>query len=182
MKTFSGENIDFNDPKLDNIKIIDVAHALSHICRFVGHTPTFYSVADHSLNVMRWLKKEGNCQEIQYAGLLHDAHEAYIGDLIRPVKIHTPLYRAMESTFKEIVTRTFSIPRDSTGAEAVEKADNIILVLEAKHFFPRTNLWIELGNELFPGKEIDDGFEIHVSDTPGAAKYSFLRRFFSLQP
>jgi hypothetical protein len=55
--------------------------------------------------------------------------------------------------------------------------------LEAKHFFPRTDLWQGIFKELFPAEEfVDDGFEILVLNTPGEAKIKFIRKFMSLKP
>ena len=78
--TASGLGFDPEDPKPEAIVIEDIAHALSNICRFGGHTGSFYSVAQHSVLVSLHTNAK-----FARAGLMHDASEAYIGDIIRPV-------------------------------------------------------------------------------------------------
>lgn len=70
----------------NDILFSDIAHALSNICRFNGHCREFYSVAQHSVNIAEWLKQRGASTETQLVGLFHDASEAYLGDVIRPLK------------------------------------------------------------------------------------------------
>lgn len=79
--TVSGGLFHLLNPQLDEIKIGDVAHATSNICRFVGHTLYFYSVAQHCVHVSNLVPPE-----YALAGLLHDAPEAYVGDTSRPLK------------------------------------------------------------------------------------------------
>ena len=79
IRTYSGENFYFDDPK--NIKIADIAHALSNICRWTGHLKTFYSVAQHSV-----ICAEQIAAPYKLRALLHDAAEAYIGDINKPLK------------------------------------------------------------------------------------------------
>lgn len=78
IRTYSGEQFHFEDPK--NIKIGDIAHALSNICRWTGHVNSFYSVAQHSVIC------SARCQRFALRALLHDAAEAYIGDINKPLK------------------------------------------------------------------------------------------------
>lgn len=76
--TFSGKNFYFNDPS--TVKITDIAHALSNICRWTGHVKRFYSVAQHSVICAQ------QCPAFGLRALLHDAAEAYIGDINKPLK------------------------------------------------------------------------------------------------
>ena len=79
--TFTGRSVDLLNPRPEQICIDDVAHALANLCRFTGHTDRHYSVAQHSVMVAR------SCPpELALQGLLHDAHEAYIGDWSAPLK------------------------------------------------------------------------------------------------
>lgn len=79
--THSGRMVDLLDVKPEDIHFDDIAHSLAQTCRFVGHTKRHYSVAEHSINVARLLP-----EPIKIYGLLHDAHEAYIGDISTPLK------------------------------------------------------------------------------------------------
>lgn len=83
LQSHSGKPIDLLNPNQDNILIEDIAHALSKICRYTGHTTgaDIYSVAQHSCIVAGMLP-----QHLKFQGLMHDAHEAYIGDISTPVK------------------------------------------------------------------------------------------------
>lgn len=81
MKTAKGNIINPFNFKLSNVDIEDIAISLSNKCRFNGHCATFYSVAEHSVLVSRRLTPE-----LELAGLLHDAAEAYFGDIITPIK------------------------------------------------------------------------------------------------
>jgi hypothetical protein len=84
--TYTGRRFHFLDPKIDEISIEDIAHALSNVCRFTGHTKRFYSVAEHSCLV------SALCDN-RLEGLLHDASEAYMSDLSSPLKMLVPDYK-----------------------------------------------------------------------------------------
>lgn len=86
IRTVSGLEIDMLDPKPEQIRLTDIARALAMSCRFGGHVRRFYSVAEHSVVVANLLGERGFSVETRRIGLLHDAAEAYIGDLISPMK------------------------------------------------------------------------------------------------
>ncbi len=88
MITVTGVEFDLNCPQAEDVRIVDIAHALSHISRWNGHTPgrTPYTVAQHSVLMAQWLAEAGCVKDAQVCGLMHDAHEAYIGDISRPMK------------------------------------------------------------------------------------------------
>ena len=81
IQTYTGKKFSLINPKPEDIDIIDIAYSLSRQCRFNGHTLFFYSVAQHSCLVSQNVSKEN-----EKWGLLHDAAEAYIGDIIKPLK------------------------------------------------------------------------------------------------
>ena len=83
--TYTGKKFDFLNISRDNIDIQDIAHALSRICRFNGHCDLFYSVAEHSVILSEWFEEQGD-QQLAYNALMHDAAEAYTGDMTRPLK------------------------------------------------------------------------------------------------
>lgn len=104
ISTFSGLAFDILDQDYWDFSTIDIAHALSVICRYAGHVE-HYSVAEHSLNVSAILKEWGHGADVQLLGLLHDATEAYLLDIPRPwkgeVRIGDRTYHEVESELQE---------------------------------------------------------------------------------
>lgn len=86
METATGRSVYFLAPQQRQFCVEDIAHSLSHLCRFTGHTRVFYSVAEHSLNTVRFMAFNGSTPLSLLLGLLHDAAEAYIQDLSTPLK------------------------------------------------------------------------------------------------
>ena len=103
IKTYTGVMIDPLNPNTDEIIIDDIAHALSMLCRANGHFRSFYSVGRHSINCMQEAKARGHSRKIQLACLLHDASEAYLCDLTRPVKAELPRYREIEIPLQNMI-------------------------------------------------------------------------------
>ena len=93
LQTYTGKRMHFLDPKLDEIDIADIARSLSQMCRFAGHTKKFYSVAEHCCVIAQFASSENALW-----GLLHDASEAYIVDIPKPVKGFLLNYEELEST------------------------------------------------------------------------------------
>ena len=89
------------DPRL--IEITDIAHSLSMLCRANGHFKTFYSVGQHCINCAREAAARGHSRKVQLACLLHDASEAYLSDVTRPVKQELPQYRLIEEPLQETI-------------------------------------------------------------------------------
>jgi len=160
--------IDSSNPTWsDQIDIDDIAHGLSMTCRFGGQCPAFYSVAQHSVIVSHQVHPE-----YQLAALLHDASEAYIGDMPSPFKRSMPDYRRIEHSIMLAIESHFNL-RD-TQYDLIQEADRNVLHSEAIFFFG-AHAPIEL--EL-PGHEID-GINFTPLSHP-AAKDLFLARFYDL--
>jgi len=109
--TYTGKKFHYLNPSLGEVDIIDIAHHLSLKCRFIGACKQFYSVAEHCVRVSYILSPE-----LQLSGLLHDATEAYIPDIPRPIKIHFGLRVVEDVIFKtekelDIHKRHWCIPR-----------------------------------------------------------------------
>jgi hypothetical protein len=102
IRTFTGIYMNVFEPTLDMICIEDIAHALSNQCRFGGHLPEFYSVAQHSL-LCCGLAEE----EYQLQALLHDASEAYLLDIPRPVKQGLSNYKEIENKLMLLIASKF---------------------------------------------------------------------------
>lgn len=122
------------DPHVDEVKIEDIAHALSQMCRANGHFRTFYSVAQHSINCAQEARARGWSDRIQLACLLHDASEAYISDVTRPVKCYLDEYRKIECKLQQVIYEKFGVD-DLTDEEArkVDDIDDALLCYEFEH-------------------------------------------------
>lgn len=131
MQTVGGKQFYYRDPRPEDISIEDIAHSLSHICRFNGHTKLFYSVAEHSINVCNEVKDP----EFKLCALLHDAHEAYVGDLISPMKgqIELRKFKQLEERVWLAVALKFGLA-DKLPPEVV-RADLQILADEGMAFW-----------------------------------------------
>lgn len=134
--TYTGKRFDPFDPKEDQIVIEDIAHALSNICRYTGHCRTFYSVAEHSVNASDYVPEKWSKQ-----ALLHDASEAYLMDIARPIKQHPAMaqYRETEQLVQRAILRKFKEPEELDAS--VHEADNRLLISEAKLLLPNVNDW-----------------------------------------
>jgi 5'-deoxynucleotidase YfbR-like HD superfamily hydrolase len=130
MQTHTGKRFTPLNPRAEDIDIEDIAHALSNMCRFGGHTREFYSVAQHSV-----LASELVPEHLQLAALMHDASEAYLVDVPRPIKRHLTNYAELEDKVsRAIATRfaEFGLLASDFSHPAVKLADNIMLVTEAR--------------------------------------------------
>lgn len=108
--TATGKRFHFEDPQPDEIDIADIAYSLSHTNRWGGHCYPALSVAQHSVMVADALLRNGASQMIQLQGLMHDAAEAYLGDVPTPIKRKLPEYMAMEILVTDAIFQKFGIP------------------------------------------------------------------------
>lgn len=151
MLTFSGRDYLPTQMVPADVHVEDVAHALSLICRFGGHTEVHYSVAQHSLLVARILEDQGAPVEAQLAGLLHDAHEAYIGDIPTPIKSALgAAWHDLEADVAAAVRRALDVALAFHDWEDLIKyADRVALATERRdlmHFDADHNIpWRILG-------------------------------------
>ena len=144
MQTFTGSKFYPAKPSWYQINIDDIAHALSHICRYSGHSKEFYSVAEHCLVMADFFPA--------YRGLalFHDAAEAYMGDLPRPIKTLNPEYKLQEHKLLNIILDMANLTLSPENLDIIAKMDNFMLAherLSPKIMQNRTNIsW---------GEEID---------------------------
>lgn len=122
------------DPRPEDVRLDDIAHGLSLVCRYGGQCRQHYSVAQHSVLVSRVLAEwEPENYALQLHGLLHDAAEAYIGDVVRPLKVNLPLYRTLERSTELVIFRALGVPLLSDEQmEWVKAADDTMLVTERR--------------------------------------------------
>lgn len=123
------------DPVPEQIRIRDIAHALSLMTRANGHFPRFYSVAQHCLDCANLAEREGLSARVTLACLLHDASEAYLSDVTRPVKKSLKDYQEIEEHLQKTIFQKY-IPGGLTPEEEVEVAriDDICLYYEFEYF------------------------------------------------
>ncbi len=122
-------------PNPEDINIQDIAHSLSLLCRGNGHYKTFHSVAQHSINCCNEAKARGLSNKIQLGCLLHDATEAYLSDITRPVKQFLKKYIEMENTlFDSILQKFHMLPMTQQEYNAIFEIDDHILYFEFLHF------------------------------------------------
>lgn len=122
------------DPRPEDINITDIAHGLSHVCRFGGHTREFYSVAQHSVIVSQIVPSE-----LALVGLLHDASEAYLGDMVRPLKLSMPEYRRAEERLERVIAEVFGIA--FPYPPEIKHADNVALMTERRDLLAVHRAW-----------------------------------------
>ena len=142
--TFTGKHFDPVEPDDNLINATDIAHALSMLCRANGHFPIFYSVAQHSIACAKEAIARNLSKEIVLGCLLHDASEAYLSDVTRPVKKDLPYYLEVEDRLQNLIWTHF-IGRGLTDEEKkhVFEIDDQMLSMEFHQLMP---------------EEIDDGY------------------------
>lgn len=129
--TYTKKMFDPLQPDAEQIDIVDIAHALSMLCRANGHFKSFYSVAQHSINCMKEAKVRGLPNRVQLACLLHDASEAYLSDVTRPVKEELPQYKQIESSLQDMVwNKWLDVPLTEQETEQIFQIDDAILAHE----------------------------------------------------
>jgi uncharacterized protein len=178
LQTFTGKKIDVINPSRDMIDIEDIAHALSMICRFNGHCRDFYSVAEHAVMVEAMgsqilLRREAErnsgritspprptSEIVQHslALLLHDAAEAYIGDITTPIKrglesvggdvvfpAHTSKIAELERRWLLAIGEAFGLgDRLADPSDVIRQADQKVLAVEVPQLFhPVQSVWWE---------------------------------------
>lgn len=166
IQTYTGRAFDYAQPKASAVNIQDIAHALSHLCRFAGHTHRFYSVAEHSVYVSRQVPREFALQ-----GLLHDAVEAYVVDLPKPLKDLIPAYQMYEAAAWSAVAYHFGLPHDLD--ECVKAADTRLLLAERDQLLGAPpHPWQDYG--------VQPAALTIRAHNPAGAKLMFLDRFYEL--
>lgn len=175
-QTYTGRKFDPERVDEKNINIIDIAHALSNLCRFAGHTDRFYSVAQHSVLVSGILEEQGLSPECCFAGLLHDATEAYLIDLPQPIKRLPQMegYCAMEEVLAGVIASRFGFAHSIMSGVQVKRADLIALATEARDLVGDPQDWQTLKGVTPVPARIKPLL-------PNEAKVLFLERFLELK-
>lgn len=177
IRTASGKTFDIANPTVDMVSIEDIAHALSRICRFGGHIREgFYSVAEHCCHCVDLSQEYGEGYDVQLAVLLHDATEAYLGDVIKPLKIMLPDYQAIEKRVEAVVAEAFGVNFD-LHHKAIKIYDHSLLVHEKNAFLRDADTFVFDGERRVA--KFCSGFD-PMSFRPEPAKIMFLNAYFDL--
>jgi uncharacterized protein len=170
IQTLSGRRVNPFDAAPEDIDPGDIARALSNICRFGGHSRAFYSVAQHSAIVCDLLEARGATRGELMAALLHDAAEAYLGDLPHPLKHRSELgagFRAAEKRLEAVIAERFALP---DAAARIKPLDRSLLAAERRIFSEVTWHWPELDGA--------EALDIEIEPwSPRRAQEEFLRRY-----
>jgi len=153
--TFKGEEFTPLDPDINQIHIEDIAHSLSLMCRANGHIDYFFSIAQHSINCAVEAKARGFSLRVQLICLLHDASEAYISDLTRPVKFYMAEYRKIEKNLQDIIyTKFLGGPLPEEEFNLMNQIDNDMLACEFDALMKKKKLFSQI-----PGLSSTPSFE-----------------------
>jgi hypothetical protein len=173
LQTISGRRVNPFDPDPDDLDIADIARALGNLCRFGGHSRVFYSVAQHSVIVSELVEQRGGDVEDVFAALMHDAAEAYLGDMPHPIKHRSELgaaFKVAEAHLEQAIRARFGI---KDGVPEIKQADRALLATERRVFSAEQWHWPEL-----------DGVEPLELDltawSPDEATEAFARRYAEL--
>jgi hypothetical protein len=161
IQTFTDKQFFPLDARPEDVCLEDIAHALSNLCRFGGHVREFYSVAQHSV-LVSW-----HCPKYPRSGLMHDATEAYLVDVPRPIKKHLSNYSDIEANLARVIGARFALPLSPLPAE-VQEADERALATEKRDLRgPPPAAWGDLPAPWF---------DTIVPWVPSVAKEMFLNR------
>lgn len=170
IQTLSGRRVNPLDAAPADIDPDDIARALANTCRFGGHTRAFYSVAQHSAIVCDLLEERGATPDELMAALLHDAAEAYLGDLPHPLKHRSELgaaFRVAEKRLEAVIAERFELPDASARVKPLDRA---LLATERRAFSEVRWHWPELDG----AEELDLALEAWP---PDRAQAEFSRRY-----
>lgn len=166
IQTYTGVKFHFLAPQPDEVRIEDIAHALSNICRFTGHTKRHLSVAEHSVHAS--ILVDGG---LELAGLLHDASEAYIGDVSSPLKKVLPGFVELEHKIQAVIFRKFGLPPEIP--EEIHVVDKLLVNIEARDLLgPALDGW-------YRGADVGN-LGLREGWQPQQAEEMFLRRYRQL--
>lgn len=174
--TISGLKMDLSRPTVEAIDLHDIAHSLAGIPRWLAHTEVPYSVAQHSVEVCEILWRRKAAVELRFAGLLHDAAETYIGDIIAPLKVLLgDRIKEIEGAIMDKVAERFGVSRDLFDHASIKLADIDQREREKRHL-----MRVPLGaNRRDPRDDNDYGDPLIPLDQT-SAELLFLRAFHCL--
>lgn len=147
IRTYSDIYMNVFEPTLEMICIEDITHALSMQCRFGGHLSSFYSVAQHSLYCSYLIEDD----KLKLAALLHDASEAYLLDIPRPIKNNLTNYKEIEHNLMLLIAEKYGF--EYPLPKEVKEVDEIMLQIEWDCLMIKTKHWQLSTMEPYTAKE-----------------------------
>ncbi len=167
-ETYTGKRVYPTYFQACGVDIEDIAHSLAHQCRYNGHTQKFYSVAEHCIHMADYAMDDERLPSEARHALLHDAQEAYIGDIPRPVKCAIPAIKEAEDRIEKVICEVFNLP--STKPAWLDELDARIVVDERDQAMSRSgHAWV---HDVLEPLDVTLGFW-----KPQDAKFLFLRRY-----
>ena len=170
----SGAKFNYNKPEESDVTLHDIATALSNVCRFSGHLPRFYSVAQHLVNTSYIVP-----EQYAFTGLMHDTAEAFTNDLPTPLKWALPIFKELEVKIEGVMANKFGFIFPYPAE--VKEADIIMLMLEKYHIKQCDDYWPMYEKYT---REYVEPYLQYVDLTswrPSIARNKFLARFEELQ-
>lgn len=137
IETYKGNKFYFYEPNEKDIDMEDIAHSLSNICRYTGHSRKYYSVSRHSV-LCSYMSDDNNLQKALF---LHDASEAYIGDIARPFKKLFPEINVIEDNILNVIYKKYNISYDEIIHRKVKEIDDRMLYTEREVLFNSKHTW-----------------------------------------
>jgi 5'-deoxynucleotidase YfbR-like HD superfamily hydrolase len=187
VETSSGRYVDLLNPEPETIALDDIAHALSQNCRYNGHTSRFDSVAEHAVFVSKRLERKRYDIETQLLGLHHDDHEAYLGDIVRPLKaLLGDSFTALADKMDDAIWASLNLPEFTIERHRfVKDADNWALFVEALHLLPSKGAGWRVGRKDW---DLDSGVPKRIVTPndykggikPRTAELNYLKRHSEL--
>jgi len=170
----SGGRFNYNQPEKSDVTIEDIGSALSNVCRFSGHLPRFYSVAQHLVNASRIVSPN-----LAFTALMHDTAEAFTNDLPTPLKWALPIFKELEVKIESAMGRKFGF--EYPYPAEIKEADTIMLILEKLYVKDDSSTWPLY--EKYDAKFVEPYRQLVDLDSwqPRRAKREFLERYNELQ-
>ncbi len=166
IRLHSGKKFSFVKPDINDIDINDIAHSLSKQCRYVGHTRSHYSTAQHCVLVARNIPNKYKLQ-----GLMHDASEAYCSDINSILKSLLPDYKKIEKIVQDLCMKRFGLLEEIDPI--VKYADMRLLATELRDLMPGDDYKVLEKDFPLLGEKIEPWGQDY-------SKYVFLQEFYSL--
>lgn len=173
--TLDERSVYFPLMKVEEFDLKAVPHCLSNICRYNGFVNRYYSVAQHSVMVCELAEAEyGRGSEIARCALLHDATEAYLGDISRPLKAHLPDYQKLEAHVHSVIIQALGLPSDPEVWKQVSRFDVMALMIEANHILFHRYPWVKAPDPTWRSSTMAKSLAYGAEMLPAQAKLEMV--------